>query len=104
MWISNVASSAASLRVFGAGCQPGAGVRGAVAACRAVDRVYAVLFALNAFGIKLGARAITALAALKLTPLFLLAGIGVFFVDWSQLSFAFGDVPSIAAWARRWCW
>jgi APA family basic amino acid/polyamine antiporter len=59
--------------------------------------VYGALFALNAFGVKLGARAITTLAALKLTPLFLLAGIGVFFVDWSQVSFAVGDVPSWGA-------
>ena len=59
--------------------------------------MYAVLFALNAFGVKLGARAIVALAALKLTPLFLLAAIGIWFVDWSQVSFSIGDVPSWSA-------
>jgi basic amino acid/polyamine antiporter, APA family len=59
--------------------------------------VYLLLFALNAFGVKLGARAIAVLATLKLLPLFLLAGIGVFFVDWSLVSFSFGDVPSISA-------
>jgi APA family basic amino acid/polyamine antiporter len=52
---------------------------------------------LNAFGVKLGARAITTLAALKLTPLFLLTGVGLFFVDWSQVSFAVGDLPSWTA-------
>ena len=46
---------------------------------------------------KLGARAITALAALKLTPLFLLAAIGMFFVDWSQVSFSPAAVPSMGA-------
>jgi APA family basic amino acid/polyamine antiporter len=59
--------------------------------------VYGGLFALNAFGVKLGARAITTLAALKLAPLFALAVAGMFFVDWSQVSFAIGDVPSWSA-------
>src|SRR4029453_18742248 len=59
--------------------------------------VYGSLFTLNAFGVKLGARAITTLAALKLTPLFLRAGIGLFLVDWSQVSFAIDDVPSWGA-------
>jgi APA family basic amino acid/polyamine antiporter len=66
--------------------------------------VYAALFSLNAFGVKLGARAIVALAALKLTPLFLLVALGVWFVDWSQVSFAIGDVPSLGRSARRWRW
>jgi basic amino acid/polyamine antiporter, APA family len=48
--------------------------------------LYSILIALNAFGVKLGARAITVLATLKLTPLFLLASVGLFFVDWSQIS------------------
>ena len=55
------------------------------------------MLALNAFGVKLGARAITTLAALKLTPLFLLAAFGIFFVDWSQVSFAIDEVPSWGA-------
>ena len=46
---------------------------------------------------KLGARAITALAALKLTPLFALAAIGMFFVDWGQVSFSLAAVPSWGA-------
>lgn len=48
--------------------------------------VFSALIALNAFGVKLGARAIAVLATLKLTPLFLLACIGLLFVDWSQIS------------------
>jgi APA family basic amino acid/polyamine antiporter len=47
--------------------------------------------------VKLGARAIAVLATLKLAPLFLLAAVGIFFVDWSQVSFSFGDVPSVSA-------
>jgi APA family basic amino acid/polyamine antiporter len=45
----------------------------------------------------LGARAITALAALKLAPLFALAAIGMFFVDWPQVSFLPSAVPSLGA-------
>ena len=48
--------------------------------------VYGILLAMNAFGVKLGARAIVALATLKLTPLILLSVIGMFFVDWSQIN------------------
>jgi APA family basic amino acid/polyamine antiporter len=59
--------------------------------------LYLLLFALNAFGVKMGARAIAVLAALKLAPLFLLVLVGIWFVDWSQVSFAFGDVPSLSA-------
>lgn len=98
MWISNVTSSAgvaAALSLQVASLVPAFAAplpRGLLLA-----GVYVVLFALNAFGVKLGARAITVLAALKLTPLFLLAGIGMFFVDWSQVSFDPGAVPSWAA-------
>ena len=35
--------------------------------------------------------------ALKLTPLFLLAAIGIVMVDWSQVSFTIDDVPSWGA-------
>ncbi|MEZ5460478.1 hypothetical protein [Dokdonella sp.] len=48
--------------------------------------VFSLLVLLNAFGVKLGARAITVLATLKLTPLFLLATLGSLFVDWTQVS------------------
>ena len=47
--------------------------------------IYLVLVLLNAFGVKLGARAIVVLATLKLTPLIVLTAIGMFFVDWSQI-------------------
>ena len=60
--------------------------------------LYSILIALNAFGVKLGTRAINALAALKLTPLFLLASIGLFFVDWSQISWiAIPSWPTLGA-------
>lgn len=98
MWISNVASSAGVAAAFAvqmanlvpwfAQPLPRVGL---------LTALYLLLFALNAFGVKLGARAITALAALKLTPLFLLTGVGLFFVDWSQVSFAVGDLPSWTA-------
>jgi basic amino acid/polyamine antiporter, APA family len=98
MWISNVASSAGVAAAFAvqmanlvplfAQPLPRAGL---------LTILYLLLFALNAFGVKLGARAITTLAALKLTPLFLLVGIGLFFVDWTQVSFAVGDLPSWTA-------
>ncbi len=98
MWISNIASSAgvaAGFSVQMANLLP--------VFAEPVPRgilltvLYLLLFALNAFGVKLGARAIAVLAALKLAPLFLLSGIGLFFVDWNQVSFSFGDVPSISA-------
>ncbi len=98
MWISNVASSAGVAAAFAvqmanlvpwfAQPQPRVGL---------LTVLYLLLFALNAFGVKLGARAIAVLAALKLTPLLLLAGIGLFFVDWTQVSFAVGDLPSWTA-------
>ncbi|QNP39431.1 APC family permease [Lysobacter solisilvae (ex Woo and Kim 2020)] len=98
MWISNFTSSAgvaAALSVQVANLVPA--FAPPLPRALLLTFVYAALFALNAFGVKLGARAITTLAALKLTPLFLLAAIGVFFVDWSQVSFAIGDVPSWGA-------
>lgn len=98
MWISNIASSAgvaAALSVQAATLAPA--LAGPYARAGLLTVVYLLLFALNAFGVTLGARAIAVLAALKLLPLFLLAGIGMFFVDWSQVSFSFGDVPSVSA-------
>jgi len=98
MWISNFTSSAgvaAALSVQVANLVPA--LAPPVPRALLITVVYAVLFALNAFGVKLGARTITALAALKLTPLFLLAGLGLFFVDWSQVSFAPAMVPSWGA-------
>ncbi|HVF34756.1 MAG TPA: APC family permease, partial [Candidatus Saccharimonadia bacterium] len=60
--------------------------------------LYAVLVALNAFGVRLGARAIVALATVKLTPLVILASVGLFFVDWSQVSLtAIPSWPALGA-------
>ncbi|HET9031596.1 MAG TPA: APC family permease [Dokdonella sp.] len=93
MWICNVASSGAVasalfLQVARAWPQTDQPLG------RAVFMVvlYSILIALNAFGVKMGTRAINALAALKLTPLFLLAGVGLFFVDWSQINWI--TIPS----------
>jgi APA family basic amino acid/polyamine antiporter len=60
-----------------------------------IAAVYAALFALNAFGVKLGARMIVLLATLKLTPLFLLASVGLFFVDWNHVGWT--ELPSWSA-------
>ena len=98
MWISNVASSAgvaAALSVQVANLVPS--FAPPLPRALLLTAVYGTLFALNAFGVKLGARAITTLAALKLAPLFLLAAVGIFLVDWSKVSFAIGDVPSWGA-------
>jgi len=98
MWISNFTSSAgvaAALSVQLANLVPA--LAPAVPRALLLTGIYLLLFALNAFGVRLGARAITVLAALKLTPLFLLAGIGMFFVDWSHVSFAMAAVPSLGA-------
>ncbi len=60
--------------------------------------LYSALIALNAFGVRLGARAINMLATLKLTPLFVLASVGLYFVDWSQISWlAIPSWPTLGA-------
>ncbi|MCY7312434.1 MAG: APC family permease [Pseudoxanthomonas sp.] len=98
MWISNVASSAgvaaafsvqmASLVPWFAQPVPRAGL---------LTALYLSIYALNAFGVRLGARAISVLAAVKLTPLFLLVLAGLWFVDWGELSFRISALPSWAA-------
>lgn len=96
MWISNVASSAgvaAALGVQVASLFPA--FESAQARAALLLGVYLVIFLLNAFGVKLGARAIATLATLKLTPLFLLTAVGLFFVDWTQVNWT--DVPSWGA-------
>ncbi|HEY0661035.1 MAG TPA: APC family permease, partial [Lysobacter sp.] len=98
MWISNFTSSAgvaAALSVQVANLVPA--FAPPLPRALLLTAVYGALFALNAFGVKLGARAITALAALKLTPLFALAAIGLFFVDWNLVSFSPAAVPSWGA-------
>ncbi|MET1023033.1 MAG: APC family permease [Pseudoxanthomonas sp.] len=98
MWIGNVASSAgvaAALSIQVANLVPALGTPPARALL--LTAVYALMFALNAFGVKLGARAIAVLATVKLTPLFLLVLAGIWFVDWGQVSFLPGEVPSWGA-------
>lgn len=98
MWIANVASSAGVAAAFAtqvANLVPA--LAGPGARMGLIAALYAVLFALNAFGVKLGARAIAVLATVKLTPLFLLVVCGIWFVDWSQVSFLPGEVPSWSA-------
>ena len=98
MWISNIASSAgvaAALSDQVATLAPAFADKGLRALL--LTAVYALLFALNAFGVKLGARAIAVLATLKLAPLFVLAAAGLAFVDWSQVSVSPGDAPSLSA-------
>ena len=98
MWISNIASSAgvaAALSVQVANLVPS--LAPPLPRALLITAVYGSLLALNAFGVRLGARAITTLAALKLTPLFLLAAIGIVLVDWTQVSFTIDDVPSWGA-------
>src|SRR5688572_3992450 len=98
MWISNIASSAgvaAALSVQVASLVPS--LAPPLPRALLLAAVYGTLLALNAFGVRLGAGAITALAALKLTPLFLLAALGIVAVDWSEVSFAIGEVPSWGA-------
>lgn len=94
MWISNIASSAGVA----------AGLAGALASLwpvlgesswRAVllVGVYGALTVLNLAGVKAGSRAIVLLTTLKLAPLVLLCVLGIWAVDWSQVSF----VPSAEA-------
>ncbi len=93
MWICNVASSggvASALVSQVARAWPQFDEPGLRTAFLVV--VYSILIALNAFGVKLGARAITVLAALKLTPLLILASLGLLFVDWTQVSWI--TIPS----------
>jgi APA family basic amino acid/polyamine antiporter len=98
MWISHVASSAAVAASFSSQVASLAPTF-AAPLTRAVLIIgtYVALFALNAFGVRLGSRAVATLAGIKLAPLALLVLIGLPLVDWSQVSFQPGDVPSIAA-------
>ena len=98
MWICNVASSAgvaAALSLQVASLWPV--FAAPVPRALLLLGVYAAIYALNAFGVKLGARAVMTLATLKLVPLFLLVLVGLAFVDTTQVSFAFSDVPSWTA-------
>lgn len=98
LWISFVASSAgvcAALALQVGSLVPAFGAP--VPRAALIVGVYAALLGLNAFGVKLGARAIFLLAGLKLAPLFALVAVGLVFVDWSAISFAPLQVPSVSA-------
>lgn len=93
MWICNLASGAGvavALSEQVARVWPVVGEP--VARSAFLAAVYAVLIALNAFGVRFGARTIVVLAAVKLAPLFALAAVGLYFVDWSQVQL--GAIPS----------
>jgi basic amino acid/polyamine antiporter, APA family len=57
--------------------------------------LYAILMSLNLYGVALGGRVLVVLATLKLAPLVALVAIGVWFVDFGQISLL--SVPSGAA-------
>lgn len=95
-WVCNLASAAgvaAALMSQIAHFVPA--LAEAVPRAAALIALQTALIALNAFGVRLGARAILALAALKLTPLIVLALIGLPFVDWGRISWI--GVPSWSA-------
>ena len=78
MWICNVASSAgvaAALSLQAASLWPM--FDAPLPRALLLLGVYAAIYALNAFGVKLGARAVMTLATLKLVPLFLLVIVGL---------------------------
>ena len=102
MWISNVTSNAgvgAALAGQAANLWPA--LAAPLPRAGFLTVVALALFALNAFGVKLGARAIATLAGLKLAPLVALAVAGVFLVDWSLVR---RRSRRGRRWARRWCW
>lgn len=93
-WISNVtgcAGVAAALVDQAARVWPVAGQVGMRSLLLVL--LFALLAAINLRGVQLGARAIGVLAAAKLTPLVLLALLGIWFIDPAQLS-----VPEWPAW------
>lgn len=86
MWICNAASSAGvAAALAGQVAQAWPSFAQPLPRALLIFTVYASLFALNAFGVRLGARMIVLLATLKLTPLFLLASFGLLFVDWQHV-------------------
>jgi APA family basic amino acid/polyamine antiporter len=95
-WICNLASAAGvAAALMGQLAHFVPALAEPVARAAALIALQTALIALNAFGVRLGARAILALATLKLAPLIALAGIGLLFVDWGQISWT--QVPSWSA-------
>ncbi|MFC0676356.1 APC family permease [Lysobacter korlensis] len=100
MWISNVSSSAgvaAALAEQAGNAWPVFGE--GIARTLLLVTTYAALFALNAFGVKLGSRTINVLATLKLLPLFAFALIGLAFVDWGRIDWATPLTSDAATWS-----
>ena len=89
LWISNVAASgaiAASLSDQAAYFAPMLG--SPLPRTAFIIAAYLVLIAINARGVKIGARAIMALATIKLTPLILLVVVGLFYIHPANLHVA----------------
>jgi amino acid transporter len=96
MWITNVASSGAiASALFDQVATAFPVLRTGTTRVVFLLALYAVLIALNAFGVKLGARAIVVLATVKLTPLYILAAVGLFFVDWGQVTWTIPSWPAL---------
>ena len=96
MWICNLASSAgiaSALMDLLALVVPE--VAGGATRIAAFLVLYSVLASLNLFGVAMGGRVLVAFAALKLTPLIILAAVGLFFVDLGQIQWF--AIPSFAA-------
>lgn len=100
MWIANVSSSAgvAAALADQAGNAWPAFVDGGTRAALLVA-VYGALFALNAFGVKLGSRAINVLATLKLLPLVALVLVGLAFVDWARIEWTTPLTSDALSWS-----
>ncbi len=86
MWLGNVTASAGvAVAMYGQLSRLWPGLATPVARATILSTVFALLFLLNARGMRLGMRAIVTLAVLKLTPLVLLVAIGIWFIDPSQV-------------------
>ncbi|ROU08746.1 APC family permease [Lysobacter enzymogenes] len=100
MWVCNASSSAGVAAALAE--QAGnawTALREPLPRAGFIAAAYAAVFALNAFGVKLGARAIVLLATLKLAPLFLLAGVGLLFVDWGRIGAGAWPSRSMLSWS-----
>ncbi len=96
MWICNLASSAgiaAALMDLLALVYPS--VAGGGMRIAAFLVLYSVLAFLNLFGVAMGGRVLVAFAALKLTPLIIMAALGLTIVDLGQIQWF--AIPSFAA-------
>jgi basic amino acid/polyamine antiporter, APA family len=92
MWICNLASSAGIANAIVELALP---ELGGTARMGVLIALYGLLSALNLYGVAIGGRVLLALATLKLTPLIIFVVVGLFFVDFSQISWF--AIPSLAA-------